>query len=178
MTRDLIVLSLLVSSLTLGCGDDGTGGSTGGSGASDGSGGSESGTDGQAEAGSATGGSGSASGGEAGSASGGSTGDGDGDGGDGDGDTGLLCGDMECADCYTCATADPTACADEKLACTLDLGCVGLSTCVLGCGAVDDPGYEACYDDCVDGKPGEELYKALAACLACTVCDCPSHPEC
>jgi hypothetical protein len=180
MTRNYLGLSFLVFSLALGCGDDGTT-DTGGSGPSDDSTSSESGTDTQTEGGSASAsGSGSASGGEAGSASGesGSGGDGDGDAGDGDGDTGLLCGDLECAECYSCAAADPTACLDEKLACTANPACVLIETCVLGCGAVDDPGFEQCHDDCADGMLGEDVFKALGECLACTVCDCPDHPEC
>jgi hypothetical protein len=179
MTRAFIGLPLLVVSLTLGCGDDGTA-DTGGSSGSDASGESESGTETQAEGGSASAsGSGSASG-EGGSASGEGDGDGDGDtdAGDGDGDTGLLCGDLECAECYACAVADPTACADEKLACTLNPACVLIEACVLGCGAVDDPDFEQCHDDCADGMLGEDLFKALGECLACDVCDCPDHPEC
>jgi hypothetical protein len=106
------------------------------------------------------------------------TGDGDGDPTTGDGDGDQACGDLDCSECYACAADDPNECADEKAACEDDPDCVDLGACVADCGPVGEPDFEQCHDDCVDGMPGENLFKDLGACLACDVCNCQNHPEC
>lgn len=93
---------------------------------------------------------------------------------------GQVCPDLQCGECFACATVQPDYCADQKAACAADADCTALAGCVSMCPPVGDPGFEKCHDDCVDGMPGENLFKDLGACLACDTCACSSkdHPEC
>jgi hypothetical protein len=117
---------------------------------------------------------------ESGSATGDGDGDpGDGDPGDGDGDpTGGACASPDCSQCYNCAEDDPSLCADEKAACEADADCLELFACVDNCLPPGDVEFGECHDGCVEGMPGEALFKALGGCLACDVCSCQTHPEC
>ena len=82
------------------------------------------------------------------------------DGSSGDAATCALPGPFGSTKCNECVLAN---CCPELSACSADLSCKTVSTCITGC--IDEPDAGGCVGECFAATPGDAgLYKALEKC--------------